>query len=119
MIFIWWLEKELQKIEKEPAYKVNGRDKVFAQQLWENGFHDGHTYCLHVSLAELILPRLKRYKELAVNKIVINFPLDDMIKAFEIMERHNHDTWEFSLEEAEQVQTGLKAFSEYFFALWW
>src|SRR5690554_1406107 len=82
-----YLEERIKEIEEEPAYHVNGRKEKFTQQLLEQGFHDGDTFDLFQHLNDLILPRLIRFKELAENCIVIDFPLDDMIKAFAILKQ--------------------------------
>lgn len=111
-----YLEKRLKEIDDIPAYSVNGRKEKFTQQLLEQGFHDGDTFDLHIHLTDLILPRLKRYKELAKDVIAIDFPLDDMIKAFELIQE---DKFSWNEEEQKIYNKGMDAFAKYFTALWW
>jgi hypothetical protein len=111
-----YLEKQLKEIEDCSAYNVNGRKEKFTQQLIERGFHDGDTFDLYTHLAREILPRLIRFKELAEGCIIIDFPLDDMITAFELVVQ---DKVPYSKEEYEIIQNGLEAFGKYFRALWW
>lgn len=63
------------------------------------------------------------YPKLSVKVSCTKIRMDEMVEAFEIMEKHDYDTWIFGphkdVEEWEKVRAGLKAFAEYFFALWW
>lgn len=111
-----YLEKRLKEIDNIPAYHNGNRKEKFTQQLIEQGFHDGDTFDLWTHLVSLILPRLKRYRELAEGYIIINFPLDDMISAFELLEQ---DKIGYSEEEIEMINKGLEAFGKHFRALWW
>lgn len=111
-----YLEKRIKEIEDCSAYNINGRKERFTKQLIEQGFHDGDTFDLFTHLAREILPRLIRFKELATECIVIDFPLDDMIKAFELLVQ---DKVVYPKEENEIIQNGLEAFGKYFRALWW
>lgn len=116
---MYYIEKELNKIEEIGAYNVNGRREKFTEQLWEQGFHDGHTFDLRTHLVEIILPRLKRFKELADNAIVIDFPLEDMIDGFQAYLDDDDLSWSSSQENIDKFNKGIKAFSKYFLALWW
>ena len=111
-----YLQKRLKEIDDIGAYNVNGRKEKFTEQLIEQGFHDGDTFDLFSHLTELILPRLIRFKELAEKCIVIDFPLDEMIKAFVIL---SQDKIAYSEQENKDIKTGLTAFAEYYRALWW
>lgn len=62
---------------------------------------------------------IKRFKELASQAIVINFPLDDMIEVFELLASDNIGYWEYSDEQMKTITKGLKAFAEHYFRLWW
>jgi len=88
------------------------------QNLYQ-GFSDEDTFDLSVHLTRLILPRLKRYKELAEEVVIINFPLDEMIKAFEVFKDVGYDRYQLRDEKLEVFKKGMKAFAEYFLALWW
>jgi len=111
-----YLEKQIKEINDHGSYNINGRKEKFTQQLIEHGFHDGHTFDLFTHLAGLILPRLKRFKELAEGCIVIDFPLDDMIKSFELIVQ---DKIAWSDEEQEVYSKGMESFAKHFCALWW
>lgn len=110
-------EKELNRIKERWSNTNPNRVKIFTQQYLEQGFSDENTWSLDSHFAELILPRLKRFKEIAAIKI--DFPLDDMIRAFELYKELEYDPWKLKDENLEIFQKGLKAFSDYFLALWW
>lgn len=112
-------EKELERIKNDWEETHPERVERFTNQYLVDGFSDEDTWGLDVHLTKLILPRLKRYKELAKEAIVIDFPLDDMIEAFEIYKEVDYDPWKLRDEKQEKFQKGMKAFSEYFLALWW
>lgn len=112
-----YIEQQLKEIDETPAYHIKGRKELFTKQLLEWGFHDGHTFDLCDHLAKLILPRLKRYKELASTVIKIDFPLDDMINAFDIIAHKEYLSW--TNEEKKIVEKGLRAFADYYMCLWW
>jgi hypothetical protein len=112
-------EIELERIENTWKETHPERVKKFKQQYLEQGFCDEDTWNLDIHLAKLILPRLKRYKELATGVIKIDFPLDDMIEAFQILHDVNFDKWKLKDEKWSKVEKGLKAFAEYYFRLWW
>ena len=109
-------ERRLEDIKNAPFNQVRDRVKLHTEQYKERGFDDSETWDLYMNLAKLILPRLKRYKELAEGCIVINFPLDSMINAFDIIVL---DKTSWTKEEQQIVDQGLKDFSEHFYRLWW
>jgi hypothetical protein len=112
-------ETELERIEKDWKDTHPERVRKFKEQYLMWGFSDEDTWSLDVHLAKLILPRLKRYKELATGVIKIDFPLDDMIEAFQILHDVDFDKWKLKGEKWEKVEKGLKAFAEHYFRLWW
>lgn len=114
-----YIEKRLEEINITKAYNVNGRKEKFTEQLYKWGFHDGDTFDLRTHLVEIILPRLKRFKELASNTIVIDFPLDDMIEGFETYLEDGDLSWSSNKENVDKFNKGMEAFSKYFLALWW
>lgn len=101
------------------------RSYKFWCQRRKRGWDDSDTWSLYTSIAEFILPRLIRFKE--VNN---GFPdnltsekwdeiLDKMIFAMDYIARED-DTFGKELEDNwEKVQEGLDLFNEYFFDLWW
>jgi hypothetical protein len=110
-------EKELKRIKNRWEKTHPERVERFTRQYLEWGFCDEDTWDLAAHLAEIILPRLKRFKEIAAIKIT--FPLDDMIEAFEIYKEVDYNPWKLTGKKLEKFEKGMKAFSEYFLALWW
>ena len=100
--------------------------KLFYQRLL-NGFDDSETYSLDFSLAQLILPRLKRFKELAADRGFKpgdyeniedwHRDLDKMIAAFEFA--GSDERWAAGNEEFAKAQEGLDLFAKNYFLLWW
>ena len=116
MTIPFW-EKQLETIKKEPYNQVQNRVEKHTTQYIERGFDDSDTWDLSKHIATWLLPRLQRYKELATGVIVIDFPLDDMIKAFDLYANKDYSDW--TKEEAKAVEVGLKAFAEHYTRLWW
>jgi hypothetical protein len=112
-------EIELERIENAWKDTHPERVKKFKEQYLMWGFSDEDTWSLDIHLAKLILPRLKRYKELATGAIKIDFPLDEMIEAFQILHDVDFDKWKLKGEKWDKVEKGLKAFAEHYFRLWW
>jgi hypothetical protein len=110
-------EKRLEEIKTEPFNQFGDRESRHIEQYKQNGFDDSDTWGLDYHLATLILPRLIRYKELAENVIVIDFPLDEMIKAFKLY--IEIDSFYWTKEDKTSISEGLKAFGEHYHQLWW
>jgi hypothetical protein len=110
-------EHRLEEIKTASFNQSNNRIEKHTQQYIENGFDDSDTWGLDYHLAKLILPRLERFKELATGVIVIDFPLEDMIHAFDLYV--NKDDIKWTEEDWESWDKGIKAFAEYYRALWW
>lgn len=99
------------------------RDVRFLYQRLTRGWDDGDTFSLDYSLAKIILPRLKRFRE-----ITIGVPsdmeadswtreLDKMIAAFEFA--GSEARWLAKPEEFDKHQEGLELFAKHYFSLWW
>lgn len=104
--------------------KTFKRSIRFYYQRLTRGWSDQETWSLDVSLAKLILPRLKRFREVS---IVIPFNmteqqwndlLDKMIYAFDIMASSDYFS-AFTDENNERCQEGLNLFAQYYRFLWW
>ena len=87
------------------------------------GFDESETWSLYNTLSEFLLPRLKRYSEIAPTVIVID---DNMKKAIEdmiwLLTRINEEEQnsEFiSSEEYKKFPDIFKRFGEHFMGLWW
>ena len=101
--------------------KDDKREIDFIRQRIKRGFDDSETWSLRDSIALFILPRLKRYQEIANDFLkrddeLIN-DIDCFIKAMELVSRDNgcciHNT------EEKQMIEGLEKFPKIFMSLWW
>lgn len=119
---------------KEPLFldKTDDRYKDQLKQLKEDGFSDTETWSLYTTMAEFILPRLRRFKE-----ITPAYPmgssmekwqeqLGEMIFAFEWTLAEDEMTEEYqALNEEdkkanwERHEAGMALFGEAFMGLWW
>lgn len=107
-----WFELRLQSI------------KFFWQRL-TRGFDDSATWSMDIHLAELILPRLKRFKELNTHTYPNgltpeewNIILDKMIFSFAYTLDDGRMFGAFEESEYEKAKEGLGLFGQYFHALW-
>ena len=107
--------------------KDDKRQETFKQQRLERGFDDTETWNLDYTIASFILPRLKRFKQVA-NCYPGNMTLeewedilDKMIDAFEIKVKENGESWTSKEEKTkcQKIQEGLDLFAKYYFHLWW
>ena len=104
----------------------------FQRRLW--GFDDYDTYSMDSHLAELILPRLKRFRFKTSTKAhpicddIKNMDdwlkiLDEMIEGFElIVNGAQYDIFGPNQEQHPsyiKMQRALDLFREYYFDLWW
>lgn len=106
--------------------KNDKREKKYAKQRIERGFDDSETWSLDCTVARFVLPRLKRFREIAPKTGIPGDMtleqwesiLDKMIAAFEIMA--SGDVPPYKNEKGgDIVDEGFKIFCDYFFALWW
>jgi len=103
--------------------KDDPRQEIWKKQREERGFDDTELWNLDATIAEFILPRLKRFRD-----IVVGYPgnlnsqdewyaiLDKMIKALEIT---TSNMKLLSNKDHDSQEEGLKLFAEYFNHLWW
>lgn len=93
----------------------------YIEQFKSNGFDDTETWSFYITTAQFILPRLKRYYEVAEKRIIIteeeSKSIEASIKAFEILV--NNDGNPSTKEEQEEVLNGLNHFAKVFTGLWW
>ena len=114
---------------KEPLYleKTDKRYKAHLKELKETGFSHAETWGLNSVIAELILPRLKRFKEvnsgfpMDLSEERWNAVLDKMIFAFDWV--LTYEDKNLSKEEIrigfDKYNEGMELFSENFMDLWW
>ncbi len=85
------------------------------------GWDDRDTWSLDVSIAQFILPRLKRLREISngypeeLTEESWDMILDQMIESFEIV---CDDEW-YMFPDIEKFQKGFKLFTKYYCNLWW
>ncbi len=103
--------------------KLLKRDARFAWQRVTRGFDDSETFSLDYSLAQAILPRLRRFKEVAhatpsdIPEEEWNAILDKMISAFEFAS--SEARWNADESEYVRHQEGINLFAKHYFSLWW
>ena len=100
------------------------RSLRFLYQRLIRGWDDSQTWSLDHSLGKLILPRLKRFKEVnngipdLLSEAEWDAILDKMIAAFDFAA--SEERWNATSEEYAEHQEGLELFAKYYFAhLWW
>lgn len=120
---------------RKPLYikKTDKRYKKYIKQLKKDGFSNTETWCFTSVVAQFILPRLIRFKE-----VTNGYPgggdvptmekwheiLDKMIFAFEWAlaydEEENYNLSDkIKKEYWKKYEEGMKLFAKYFMALWW
>lgn len=115
----WWVDYAAKTIVNDFP-EDDGRVPIWIEQYKTQGFADCHTFNLDIHLMYLILPRLKRYKELASGCHNIHFPLDSMIEAFELLMYGKESYKEGEYEECQKkIAEGLENFGKHFRSLWW
>jgi hypothetical protein len=102
--------------------KDDRRDSEFKNQRIQRGFDDSETWCLTSTIAQFILPRLKRYEEIADEILLRDVQLTDDIKSFiKAMELVNKDGSGGILTKEEEIEmiSGIEKFPKIFRTLWW
>ena len=143
---IYYILKGIMKTKIDPKYigvpniqfsltdKNDDREKKFSKQRIKRGFDDSETWSLRDTIANFIVPRMIRYKEILIetgcrsgydnekdsNGDIIDEikMLEKIIRAFELVLR---DGGNFILtkEEEKEYNEGIDLFPEYFLSLWW
>ena len=110
-------------MDKKSQTRLKKRKELFAKQKKERGWDDSETWSLDHSLAKIILPRLKRFKELTngypsnETEESWNEKIDSMIFSFEF---YATEPWgNHSKQLYKKVQKGLNLFAKYYGHLWW
>ena len=98
------------------------REIEFTKQRIERGFDDSETWSLRDTIALFILPRLKRYQEIANDFLerdekLVN-DIECFIKSMELVSRDNGN-FIHTPEEKKQMEEGLEKFHKIFLSLWW
>jgi len=119
---------------KAPLYidKKDKRYDKYVKQIKEKGFSDTETWCFFSVIAEFILPRLKRFKDITnghpgdTTEEEWDVIIDKMIFAFEwsledgsMTDKYMDASTEERDANEEKYKEGMKLFVEYFRGLWW
>lgn len=121
------LKKAVNLSANNIYYKIkraaDKRSRRFFWQRLTRGWDDGDTFSLDYSLAKIIAPRLKRFKEVTIGVPLDmkeqewNDKLDKMIAAFEFA--GSEDRWSAKPEDFKKHGEGIKLFAEHYWQLWW
>jgi hypothetical protein len=104
------------------TWSLARRSLRFWWQRRTRGWDDSDTWSLDSSLAALIAPRIRRFKELNnghpcdLTEQEWDAHLDAMARAFDLTRK---DWSERTGEEDAAIKRGLRLFAVYFQALWW
>jgi hypothetical protein len=102
--------------------KTDERFAETANDRIERGFDDSETWSLTDTIANFILPRIKRYKEIS-DKVTVSTPKEDadlnsFIDMLELVARDSGSR-NYTDDEKKRVKVGMKAFEKVFLGLWW
>jgi hypothetical protein len=119
----WSLKAPLYITKKDKRYTKN------AKQLKEWGFSDTETWSLYSPIAQFILPRLIRFREITccypagLTPEKWDFMLGEMIFAFDWAltsdERSVKMTKDEELNTWKRYEAGMDLFAKWFRDLWW
>jgi len=117
----WSLKTPMLLEKKDKRYKSH------VAQLKKNGFSDSETWSLDSTVAEFIIPRLKRFKEVqngfpaGLTEKSWDVIVDKIIFAFEF--HLIRDEWsdnKLGFDAAyEKYEEGMQLFAKWFHHLWW
>jgi hypothetical protein len=98
----------------------DSRDIEFAKQRKKLGFDDSETWSLGDTIALFIIPRLKRYIDIAPNAPVEPFDSDckEFLTALELFSRDNGARI-YTKEEQDLIDVGFSKFGSIIWGLWW
>lgn len=95
------------------------REIEFTKQRLERGFDDSEIWSLRDAIARFIIPRLKRYEEIAQDFLKRDEELikdiDSFLKTMELVAEDDIST----KEQEKQLAEGLQKFPKIFMSLWW
>lgn len=130
------MKKETYKTSKwslkEPLYlkKTDKRYKRHVNQLKRFGFSNSETWSLRSVVAQFVLPRLIKFKEIKmcfpadISEKEWDIMLDKMIFSFKWLLEYEDD-FNIDIDKKQQdinwekCKEGMNLFSERFFDLWW
>jgi len=102
------------------------REKIYKKQRKERGFDDSELWSLDCTIANFIIPRLEKFYEISDEVSIKCYPpqkrflkqIDCILVAMKLITRDN-GARNFTDDEQERVQKGLKTLSKIFLGLWW
>jgi hypothetical protein len=103
--------------------KNDKREKMYLPQRLERGFDDSETWSLRNTIANFILPRLIRFKEIkmchpaSLTEKKWDEILDKIIRCFKLVIEDNEE--DLTQEKYKNFETGMKLFGKWFLDLWW
>lgn len=119
----WKLKTPLYITKKDKRYSKN------AKQLKEWGFSDTETWSLYSPIAQFILPRLIRFREITTCYPAVLTPekwdaiLGEMIFALDWSLTSDEQSMKMKKEEAnaawKRYEAGMDLFAKWFRDLWW
>ena len=107
-----------------PLHEKLPRRLRFMWQRFSRGWSDDETWNLDHSLAKIIAPRLRRFRELnnghpgTMSEEEWEECLDEMVWAFEYIADEGGNYVE-NTAQLERAERGLQLFAEHFSHLWW
>ena len=113
----------VRRLINRVKYRPWKRDIKFFIQRRARGWDDGDTFSLDHSLAKVILPRLKRFRQVTIatpaslDEQEWKDILDEMIETFEFIASDKY--WNATAEDYERLGKGLDLFAKHYFGLWW
>ena len=130
-----------EDVKKDPKYigvpNINfsldygeDREDEYSKQRIERGFDDSETWALDHTIALFLLPRMRRFRELA-NGFPSCFDsmdewygvIDKIISSLEKIVNFDDNTMEMTPDELKVyeagIQEGIDLLAKYFFNLWW
>lgn len=100
--------------------KDDPRLEKYAKQREERGFDDTETWSLSTTIAKILIPRLKVFKETTVSYPMGLTPekwndiIQEMIDGFEeVLKQDDWDNFDYK-----KIERGLKMFKKYYMDLW-
>jgi hypothetical protein len=117
------LNASINSIYRKLRYRDWKRTLRFFKQRRTRGWDDSETFSLDHSLAKVILPRLKRFREVTIatpaslDEKEWKEILDEMIETFEFIASEKY--WNATSEDYERLSKGLDLFAKHYFGLWW
>lgn len=119
-----WVQAQTSLAKTDPVLKGDPRQPGWKQQRQMYGWDNTELWNLDITLAKLILPRLRRFRvklqgwPASLTLGEWQDALDKMIKAFELILDEDYHSWDDNGDMMQTVETGLTLFAKYYRDLW-